>query len=501
MNNIKTMNALRNIKAGTINKLISLLFQFVLRTIVIYSLGAEYIGIGSLFVSILNMLNLAELGFSSAMVYFLYKPIVEKDKKQICALLNYYKKIYRYIGIIIFLLGVMIIPFLPFFIKGDILKEINVYVVYVLYLINNVFGYFFYSYKTALLDAHQRNDLISKIQSLVTIFKCVVQIFVLLVWKDYYLYTIAILVFTIVQNLFTEYCSQRYYPEYMCKGEVEDELKKDMIHRIKGLLISRICNVSRNCFDSIVISAFIGLHAVAVYDNYYYIIKTLEGFLFIITVGISAGIGDSIARDSREKNYQDMKKYSFLYAWISCVSTTCLIGLYQPFMKLWVGESLLLSTETMICFCIYFYALRIGDIRSLYVTGAGLWWEERFRSILEATTNIILNLILVNIYGLFGVVLGTLISLVIFNIFYGSRIVFECYFKNNKIKEYYFMHLKYAFVTLLSSLIAYCVCEGIVDGGIWGVCIKGMICTTIGIIIFYIFFRKSNEYENVKKSI
>ena len=137
----------------------------------------------------------------------------------------------------------------------------------------------------------------------------------------------------------------------------------------------------------------------------------------------------------------------------------------------------------------------------MYVTGAGLWWEERFRSILEATTNIILNLILVNIYGLFGVVLGTLISLVIFNIFYGSRIVFECYFKNNKIKEYYFMHLKYAFVTLLSSLIAYCVCEGIVDGGIWGVCIKGMICTTIGIIIFYIFFRKSNEYENVKKSI
>ena len=494
----KMYHAIRNIKFGVINRIVSLLFQFILRTVILYNLGVEYLGIGSLFLSVLNMLNLAELGFSDAMVFFLYKPIAENNAKQICALLNLYKKIYRVIGTVILSMGIILVPFLPRFIHGAVPEKINLYIVYILYLLNNVVGYFFYSYKSALIEAHQRNDLINKMQTIITIIRSVLQIIVLLIWRNYYIYTILFILCMIFNNLIIEYCSRKYYSQYICCGKISPEIKRDMKKRIKGLMISRVCNVSRNSFDSIVISALLGLEAVAVYDNYFYIIKTIESFLFIITTGISAGIGDSIARKSIKENYCDMKYFSFIYAWISCFCTVCLVCLYQPFMKLWVGGGLLLPTHIMICFCTYFYALRIGDIRSLYVTGAGLWWEERYRSIIEAALNIILNIVLGKMLGLLGIILGTLLSLFLLNILYGSGIVFKYYFNKKWLHEYFKMHLRYAFVTFILCAISYMICSKIACQRNIKIILQFLIAVMVGNAGFGIIYRHS-EYMNKLK--
>ena len=127
MKDSRTKNALRNMIFGFFNKFVVLLFPFIIRTVIIKTLGSEYLGLNSLFISILQVLNLAELGFSAAIVYSMYKPIAENDTKTICALMNLYKKIYRVIGFTVMAIGLFLLLFLKFFIKGAYPTDINIY--------------------------------------------------------------------------------------------------------------------------------------------------------------------------------------------------------------------------------------------------------------------------------------------------------------------------------------------------------------------------------------
>ena len=121
MKNSRTYYVKRNIWYGGINKTVTLLLPFLTRTILIQKLGAEYLGLGSLFSSILQVLNMTELGFSSAVTFKLYKPVAEHDTQKVCALMALYRNIYKAVGIGILVIGLMLMPFLPYLIHGSYL--------------------------------------------------------------------------------------------------------------------------------------------------------------------------------------------------------------------------------------------------------------------------------------------------------------------------------------------------------------------------------------------
>ena len=152
-------NAKRSIVIGLFNKLIMMIMPFVIRSIINLILGSQYLGLSSLFSSIIQVLSLTELGFSSAMVYHMYKPIADNDQKQINALLNLYKSAYRIIGIAILALGGIIMAFFPFLVKGSYPEGINIYFLFAIYVINTSISYFLYGYKQSLLVAYQREDI------------------------------------------------------------------------------------------------------------------------------------------------------------------------------------------------------------------------------------------------------------------------------------------------------------------------------------------------------
>ena len=265
----RAQNAKRNIVSGLINKIVNLIFPFIIRSVTIQVLGVEYLGLGSLFASILQVLNLAELGFSSAIVYSMYKPIAENDKPSICALLNLYKRIYRIIGVVVLLFGLAFLPFLGNFIDGSIPDGANIYLLYCLYLLNTVSTYFLFAYKGALLDAHQRNDVISNVHTAISVVQFLAQILVLIATGNYYLFVIVQCATSILNNLFVAYIARLKYPQYVCKCEVSKAQKKDIRKRVTGLMVYKICSTTRNSLDSVFISSMVGLVAVAIYSNYY----------------------------------------------------------------------------------------------------------------------------------------------------------------------------------------------------------------------------------------
>ena len=495
----RSKNTVRNIGWGFIYQILTLLLPFIIRTIILHILGEEYLGLNSLFASILNVLNMAELGFSSAIVFSMYEPIAKNDKDTICALMAYYKKVYVVVGLVVLGLGLSIMVFLDKLIKGSHPADINLYILYGIYLFNAVISYFLFAYKSTLLAAFHRNDISSKISIVITIIQHGIQILILVLWKNYYLYIALLPIATITTNILNNHLSKKYYPGYDPKGSLSLDVREKIKKQVKGLMVSKICGTLRNSTDSIILSAFIGLSVVAMYTNYYYILNAVHGILTIIGVSMKSGVGNSIVKDNKKKNYRDFEKFTFIYIWLAGWFSCCLFCIYQPFMKIWTGkESMILPFCNMIMFCIYFFSLCLTDIRNVYMDAIGLWWEARYRSIAESIGNLVLNIGLGYLFGITGIIIATLITLIIINIGYGTKILFDNFFNEEKIMKYIYQLIIYSLVTAIVSIICYFICNIPNFSGYMNLFFRGICCVIIPNILFFIFYYKNKNYKESK---
>lgn len=497
----RSKNAIRSIVWGMINKVVNLLLPFFLRTVLIYSLGAEFLGLNSLFTSILTVLNLAELGFSSAVVFSMYEPIAKNDTSVICALMGYYRKVYARIGVVVLSVGFIVMPFLSKFINGAHPAGVNIYSLYMLFLLNTSISYFLFAYKVSILTAHQREDILSKVDLCLRIFTYSLQAISLFVFQNYYVYIIISIIYTILNNIVCAYIANRIYPQYRCSGKLDKVVRKGIKKNIGGLMIGKLCLVSRNSFDNIFISAFLGLGVVAVYGNYYYIMNAIAGFLTILMTSIGAGVGNSVATETVEKNYNDMNKISFLYQWIAGWCTVCLLCLYQPFMIIWMGNKMLFPMIDVILICLYFYFMTMGDVRSRYANAAGLFWESKGYILAEAIANVCLNYILGKFFGVHGIIFATMATILIINFGWGSHIVFKKYFVDYKISKFFENNLFYFGITLVSAVVTYFFVGLINNGGWGGFLVKCFLCLVIPNTIFFFSYCKTKIYKDSKSMI
>lgn len=490
----RTKNATRNILFGSILKIYQIAIPFLMRTAMIYFLGIEYLGLNSLFTSILQVLNLAELGVGSAMIFSMYKPIVEDDDVTICALMNLYRTYYRIIGLVILIAGLFLVPFLPSLIKSDVPPDIDINVLYLINLFATVLTYWLFAYKNCILQAHQRNDVGNKIIIVVDTIKYILQIAVLMIFHNYYYFVIAILFTQIIANIATAYYSDKLYPQYKPFGNISKNERQQINKRIRDLFTTKIGSVIINSADTIVISSFLGLTMLAIYQNYFYIITAVLGLLSIIFASCTAGIGNSLIVESKEKNYNDLKKLTFIIAWLTGWCTVCLLCLLQPFMEIWVGKDLMLGFFAVICLCSYFYIFEITCLLNLFKDAAGIWHEDRFRPLLTGIFNLGLNLLSINYIGIYGVILSTVISLVLMGVPWLLYNIFTVLFKRSA--KYYILKLiKYLIITVIASLITFYVCTFFINFDGWAeLIVKGIICCFLPNLIFFVCLRGETEF-------
>jgi Membrane protein involved in the export of O-antigen and teichoic acid len=471
----RTKNTKRNLISGLIGRITSILLPFLIRTVILKYMGLEYTGLSSLFTSILQVLNLAELGISSAIIFSMYKPIVEGDYETIYALTAYYKQTYRTIGIVILICGLGLAPFLNYLIHGSWPSDINIYILYLIYLFNTVISYFLFAYKSALLDAYQRIDIVNTVQLLTTTVQYVLQLVLLIAFRNYYIYIIVTPISTVVCNLITSYMANKYYPDIQYRSNLDNSKKKEIRKQVGGLLIGKFSDISRNSFDSIILSAMFGLTTVAIYNNYYYIYNSVYCIMLAITNAMQASIGNSIAAASKEKNYQDLLKFSFIFHWIIVICTGTLICLYQPFMELWVGKNFMLDEFNMILFVIYFYSININNTRNLYFSGKGMWWDGKKIFFLEALFNLILNIVLGAKFGVSGVLFATIFTIIVFNFILRTNLLFGKYFMKSP-SEFFKMHFKHALQAVVICILSYIICGYIGINGLFGLIVKAICC-------------------------
>lgn len=492
----RTENAIRNVIFGGMLRGYQIVVPFIMRTVMIYSMGVQYLGLNSLFTSVLQVLNLAELGVGSAMVYSMYKPISEDDSETICALMRLYRTYYRIIGLVIAGVGICLTPFIPTLIKSDLPEGINIYVLYLLNLSATVLSYWLFAYKNSLLQAHQRIDVTSKVTLLTNTIQYIVQIFVLVGLKNYYVFVVVMLGTQVMNNVITSIVVTKMFPAYSANGKLSIETVKSINRRIRDLFTSKVGAVIVNSADTIVISSFLGLTMLAIYQNYFYILSAIISIGTIIFSACTAGIGNSLIVESKEKNFQDFKKFTFMIAWFAGFCTVCLLCLYQPFMDEWVGEKLKLKFSAVICFCIYFFVYEINQLFNLYKDAAGIWHKDRFRTLITALTNLIMNLIMVQFWGIYGVILSTVLSTLFVGMPWLLHNIFTELFSKANLSPYLKRLIVYVLVTVASCLVSYAICIQIQLNGWALLMVRFVICCIVPNVIFMFCYRNLPEFKD-----
>lgn len=493
----RTKNAGRNIVFGIIQKIYAIIMPFVIRTAMIHVMGVQYLGVNGVFTSILSVLNLAELGVGSAISYSLYKPIAEDDTRKIRALMALYKKYYRIIGIVILVAGMAIVPVLPNMIKMDTVpQDVDIYILYFLNLGATVLSYWLFAYKNALIGAHQRGDICSKISIASSTITYMLQLLVVCLVKNLYVFSAVVLLVGIINNVITAIIADRMYPQYKPEGNLEKEEVRDINKKVRDLFTSKIGGVVYNSADTMVISAFLGMQVLAVYQNYFFVQQSIADVIQIVIMSCMAGIGNSLVVESKEKNYNDLNKFTFIINWISGFCMICLLNLFQPFMELWTGPDLMLDFRVVICIAIYFYVMRFNNLLNLYKDSGGMWREDRFRPLVCSLANLVVNLILVRYIGIYGVMLATVFSSVVIGMPWLLHNLFTVMFERRYLKGYVLKILKYVIVTVFMALLMQLICDKIVFTNLWiTFFVRGIVCAVVVNGIYYLMYRKTVEFK------
>lgn len=496
----RTKKTFVNAIFGVADKLIATIVTFVSRTIFIYTLGAEYLGVSSLFTSILTMLSLAELGFATAITYNLYKPLAKGNVKKTAAYMNFFRKVYIIVGIVILIVGLMLMPFLKEIISDDVpnIKE-SIYLIYFLYLLNTAISYFLV-YKATLLEANQNKYIVSVSHAIVSVIKTIANSIALIITKNFILYLIIEIVCTVLYNLIISFVADKKYKEIL--GSKESKLnkreKKLIFNNVKAMFLYKFCAVILDGTDNIIISRYLGTVMVGIYSNYYTIINQVFAFILQIIQASTASIGNLAVEKGKEDQERVFKNIIFLSFIIYFICSALLFNCLNPFITLWLGESYLLETSVVVALVFNFYTTGMLSPVTAFRTANGLFMQGKYRPLIMAILNIIISIVLVKVMGLIGVFIGTIIARLVTQVWYDPYLIYKKAFGKSP-KIYFKKYILYILVTIIGCVIIYEVnqllnIKNLIIQLLFNVIFSIVVVTLMTIIIF----RNTPEYIYVK---
>lgn len=498
---MRTKNSIKNIYISIITQIVIILLGFISRKVFIDNLGAEYLGINGLLTNVLSMLSLVEGGIGTSIVYNLYKPLAEDDRPKITALVQLYKKVYGILAVIIFVLGMILYPFLGIFIKED--ERIKfLFFVYLIFVVKNVISYL-NAHKWSLINADQKGYVLARYNLLFNVVTTVSRILILKFTGNYILYLVIELFIIIVQNIWNGAIVNKRYPYIKTKDKykIDSDIRANLKENVKAMFLHNIGSYCVFGTDNLLISAFVNLKTVGLYSNYTMIVNQLSALLNPILNGIGASVGNLIATEDDNKTYEIFNVVYLINFWIYSFSVIFLYNLLEPFIELWLGSGLLLDKFTFVIILLNFYLTGLRKSISMFKEKAGIFTPDKYAPIAEAAINLITSIILAKRLGLIGIFLGTTISSVSIPIWLQAKIVYNEIF-NKSVLVYFKKYLIYLIMTLSAGVITTIVCNKVVmNNEFFTLILKGIICVIIPNTLYLIVVFNTNEFKYIKSII
>ena len=488
----------KNASWGIISKFINTLILFLGRTVFIHQLGEQYLGVSSLFANILTVLSLAELGFAEAITFSLYKPLAENDSKKVAQIMNFFKKVYITIGIIIFVMGVCITPFVNLLVNNVPNIKESIYVIFLLYIINTSCSYF-YSYKSTLLEASQEKYITSLAYTIICLIKTIINCAILILTKNFILYLIVEILGTVLYNILISYITQKKYSDYLISKEtIEKSEKKDIIKNVKAMFFYKVSGVFLTSTDNIIINSFVGTILVGKYSNYTLITTQIHVFMLQIFNAFTASIGNLAATETKEKQYEVFLKVLFVTFVIYCISSSLILILITPFINFMWTDNYILPNITVLLVTIIFYIMGTMTTFNSFRISNGLFVQGQYRPVAMVILNIVLSLILVKPLGINGVLIATIVARLGTEAWFDPYLIYKKVFKRS-FKEYLKYYSKYTITTIIIWIILIIISNYINVGSLFlEILIKAIITLCVSTLIIILIYNKTDEFKYFK---
>lgn len=430
------------------SQIVTLILKFGLQKVFIMTLGIEYLGYNAVFTNILQMLNMADFGVGIAITSFLYKPLAENNYNDINALIHIYKKFYHQIGLGIFALGGIILVLIPYIVADANCSNSYLRFLFFINLVGTVSSYFL-AYKRTLTIAQQKAYFVNGIDLITNTICTLLQIITLFFFSNYMLYLCLNVIKNIVSNaIISLECKKRnpYLGKELNK-EIESKYIKPLVSYIKDIFVSRVGAFIYHGTDNIIISAFKGSILAGYLSNYSIVTTALQTIITQIFIAQQATYGNYIIIEKNKKKQREMTdNYYYISFIIANLCLVCCINLFDPFIRLYLGNEFLLGYDVVILLSINLALTILCIVPSQIFAVFKLYHYDKKIVAVSALVNIIVSILLVKSLGISGVLIGTLITSLIYifsRLYIISQKVFNIsyayYF--NKILKYFLISI------------------------------------------------------------
>lgn len=449
----RVSKSLKNAKVGVFFFVATIFVQFYSRELFLNYLGDEFIGLETTLRSVLGFLNLAELGIGTAIGFTLYKPIFDENHNEINKIIALLGVLYKRIGYFIIGVGVVVSLFFPLIFGETAFSLTLVYFVFYTLLSSTLLSYFA-NYHQSLLGADQKGYIIQGYFQTLNIIRVILQAFVAVYLKDFYIYIVLELVFSIIYSIVVRQKIKKEYPWLIINSTQKAEIIKeypDIIKKIKQVFVHKMGSFVKNGTDNILVFALVNVQSVAFFGNYQLILTKLSGLVKMAFAGTGSAVGNLIAEDDQENIKKVFWELMAIQFFIAGFFSLILYFTMEPFILLWLGEKYILAKTTLILLIANFFIFQISSTVERFKNAYGLY-QDTWAAATEAILNLAISLICGSIWGIDGIILGTLVSLILMVVIWKPYYLYAKGF-NKSVWLYWKGVLPLAIVFCVSALI------------------------------------------------
>ena len=498
---MRTRYSIINMLFNIGGQFLTMLLSFINRMVFIRCLSAEYLGVNGLFTDVLSILNFAELGIGTAMVFSMYEPAARDDEQKLARLMNLYKWMYRAVAVSVLLFGLVLLPFLPYLIKGGEGIE-HITLIYMIYVLGSASSYLL-SYKNSIYQAYQKGYICAGWSMACECIKTVSQITVLLLTRNFILYLAVQQAIQFLPNIMVSRMVDKEFPYLKeCHELPEREERNGILKNIGAMSMHKLSTIIVRNTDSLLMSSFIGLATVGLYSNYRLVINALNNLMGKFAVAFSGSIGNFAVMENSDRLYKIYKEMDFMFFVMSAYLTGGLMMLFNPFITLLFGGRYCFPMTTVMVIVAEFYITRMRQTNLLFREAMGLFWNDRYKAGAESIINLVASLVLVRQYGVTGIIWGTIISTLctcawvepyIF-LKYGVQDAWK-----KKLRDYFAEYLKRTLLTAAVSAAAVLWVQRFPVGNFGIFILDGLLYTAVFAGVIVLFYRGSEEYDTLRQ--
>lgn len=499
-NKMRTNKIVKNVFCGTAYKIISIIIKFVLRAVLIKGLGDELVGLNTVISDWMSMLNLATLGIEIAIQYSLYRPVAENNIDDVARITRSAQIVYRKIGLIIFVAGLVLMPCVPLLIKDTLYSNQYIWGAYFLSLIG-VSASYLWCYKRIVIQAYEEVYIVNIIDMISEILFISLEMFVVYRFRSLYLFMLVGSLKLICQHGITSVlCDKRYGIKKQHERDRNEE--KRMVSDLKDVAPLKIANYIYGYTDNVIISKFIGLASVTIYSNYMIIVNAVLGISTMVVNAVKATFGIQLNMQEKKENaYEKLELYIFFQYLFASVAALSFFVIVDTFIELWVGKQYVLVNIVLYMIVIEMFMRMLYQPLQMIFEATGRFKQDKWITLVTALINIVVSIILVHYVGMIGPIIGTMLTDIVIW-FYRFRCVEIDFFQQNlykSIKKWFVFVVTFS-VEFILLIILREILKNYISGILYMIVAEIMtllICLGVNIG----FFRKSKEYAYLKMKV